>query len=288
MGLYQWPQPLLCAEWLPSPGLTALPPSVFQERQRLETILSLCAEYTKPDSRAAPGTTVADVQKINKELEKLQLSDDESVFEEAPVGPDTRYRRRQKGALHGADLAGVGSLGQSSAGLLPPRAARSDELLRDLTRTPPPPSSAFLKASGESAYLSILPKVKPPHTGVRRRAGTAHLPWPRHQGSYCLSSRMLSVKQLLRWLRQERICLPCRRTRFKSWMGRGGGNGSPLQYSCLGNAMVRGTWWATGHGARKESDTTERLALAKQGAADSSVYCTVAGSVPVQKEKEAA
>uniref|UniRef100_A0A8C6EAA5 Pleckstrin homology like domain family B member 2 n=2 Tax=Moschus moschiferus TaxID=68415 RepID=A0A8C6EAA5_MOSMO len=130
------------------------------ERQRLETILSLCAEYTKPDSRVSPGTTVADVQKINKELEKLQLSDEESVFEEALVSPDTRYRCHQKSALHDADLAGFGSLSQSSASFLPPRGARSDELLRDLTRTPPPPSSAFLKASGgESAYLSILPKT---------------------------------------------------------------------------------------------------------------------------------
>ena len=25
----------------------------------------------------------------------------------------------------------------------------------------------------------------------------------------------------------------------------GGGNGNPLQYSCLGNPMNRGTWWAT-------------------------------------------
>ncbi|XP_010851039.1 PREDICTED: pleckstrin homology-like domain family B member 2 isoform X6 [Bison bison bison] len=129
------------------------------ERQRLETILSLCAEYTKPDSRVSPGTTVADVQKINKELEKLQLSDEESVFEEALVSPDTRYRCHQKSALHDADLAGFGSLSQSSASFLPPRGARNDELLGDLARTPPPPSSAFLKASGESAYLSILPKT---------------------------------------------------------------------------------------------------------------------------------
>ncbi|XP_068849461.1 pleckstrin homology-like domain family B member 2 isoform X2 [Capricornis sumatraensis] len=128
------------------------------ERQRLETILSLCAEYTKPDSRVPPSTTVADVQKINKELEKLQLSDEESVFEEALVSPDTRYRCHQKSALHDADLAGFGSLSQSSASSLPPRGARNDELLGDL-RTPPPPSSAFLKASGESAYLSILPKT---------------------------------------------------------------------------------------------------------------------------------
>ena len=27
----------------------------------------------------------------------------------------------------------------------------------------------------------------------------------------------------------------------------GGGNGNPLQYSCLGNPMGRGAWWATIH-----------------------------------------
>ena len=34
----------------------------------------------------------------------------------------------------------------------------------------------------------------------------------------------------------------------------GGGNGHPLQYSCMDNPMDRGAWRATG---RKESDTTE-------------------------------
>ena len=29
----------------------------------------------------------------------------------------------------------------------------------------------------------------------------------------------------------------------------GGGNGNPLQYSCLENPMDRGTWQATVHGA---------------------------------------
>ncbi|XP_036789027.2 pleckstrin homology-like domain family B member 2 isoform X7 [Manis pentadactyla] len=129
------------------------------ERQRLETILSLCAEYTKPDSRLSPGTTVADVQKINKELEKLQLSDEDSVFEEALVSPDTRHRCHRKGSIHDADCAAFGSPSQSSAGFLSPRSFRNDELLRDLSRTPPPPSSAFLKASSESTYLSILPKT---------------------------------------------------------------------------------------------------------------------------------
>ena len=28
----------------------------------------------------------------------------------------------------------------------------------------------------------------------------------------------------------------------------GEGNGNPLQYSCLGNSMDRGAWWAIVHG----------------------------------------
>ena len=36
----------------------------------------------------------------------------------------------------------------------------------------------------------------------------------------------------------------------------GEGNGSPPQYSCLGNPMDRGAWRATIHGVTKESDTT--------------------------------
>ena len=34
----------------------------------------------------------------------------------------------------------------------------------------------------------------------------------------------------------------------------GGGNGNPLQYSCLENLMGRGAWWATVHGVA-ESQT---------------------------------
>ena len=32
---------------------------------------------------------------------------------------------------------------------------------------------------------------------------------------------------------------------FKLGRSSGGGNGNPLQYSCLGNPMDRGAWWAT-------------------------------------------
>ena len=31
----------------------------------------------------------------------------------------------------------------------------------------------------------------------------------------------------------------------------GGGHGDPLQYSCLGNPMDRGAWWATVYGVAK-------------------------------------
>ena len=36
----------------------------------------------------------------------------------------------------------------------------------------------------------------------------------------------------------------------------GEGNGNPLQYSCPGNPMAIGAWWATVHEVTKESDTT--------------------------------
>ena len=36
----------------------------------------------------------------------------------------------------------------------------------------------------------------------------------------------------------------------------GGGNGNPLQYSCLENPMDRGAWRATVYGVTKESDMT--------------------------------
>ena len=49
----------------------------------------------------------------------------------------------------------------------------------------------------------------------------------------------------------------------------GGGNGNPLQYSCLENPMNRGAWRATVHGVTK-LDTTEatehtRIYEIKQG-----------------------
>ncbi|XP_068186482.1 pleckstrin homology-like domain family B member 2 [Antennarius striatus] len=53
------------------------------ECQRLETILNLCTELGHVE-REPTGSAVSDLQKINKELEKLQVSDDESVFSDSP------------------------------------------------------------------------------------------------------------------------------------------------------------------------------------------------------------
>ena len=58
----------------------------------------------------------------------------------------------------------------------------------------------------------------------------------------------------------------------------GEGNGTPLQYSCLENAMDRGAWWASVHGVDKSqtrlSDFTFTFrfpALEKEMATHSSV-----------------
>ena len=40
----------------------------------------------------------------------------------------------------------------------------------------------------------------------------------------------------------------------------GGGNGSPLQYSCLGNPMDREAWWITFHGVAKSQTRLSTLA----------------------------
>lgn len=55
--------------------------SSSQERQRLETILSLCSELGQAD-RDGGGATVADLQKINQELEKLQVNDEDDDEDE--------------------------------------------------------------------------------------------------------------------------------------------------------------------------------------------------------------
>ena len=39
------------------------------------------------------------------------------------------------------------------------------------------------------------------------------------------------------------------------------GNGIPLQYSCLGNPIDRGAWWATVHGVAKSQTQLKQLSM---------------------------
>ena len=59
---------------------------------------------------------------------------------------------------------------------------------------------------------------------------------------------------LCRWL-SSKVVLPANVGDTGSIPGSGRSpgeaNGNPLQYSCLGNPMDRGAWWATVHGVPK-------------------------------------
>ena len=41
----------------------------------------------------------------------------------------------------------------------------------------------------------------------------------------------------------------------------GEGDGIPLQYSCLGNPMDKGVWWATVHGVAKSQTQLREIHL---------------------------
>ncbi|XP_071613555.1 pleckstrin homology-like domain family B member 2 isoform X6 [Heliangelus exortis] len=129
------------------------------ERQRLETILNLCAEFSKSDSNPAAATTVADVQKINKELEKLQLSDEDSVFEDSQMNLETRFRSHLKSSASDSDFSELSNHSRSTSAFLPSRGLRADEHFNENAKPPPFPAPAFLKDAPESSYLSITPKV---------------------------------------------------------------------------------------------------------------------------------
>ena len=85
------------------------------------------------------------------------------------------------------------------------------------------------------------------------------IPWTEDLAGYSPWDRKKSVS---RWLRgEESTCQAGDALDMGSISGSGrssgGGNGNPLEYSCLGNPMDRGAWLATK--SRKESDTTEWL-----------------------------
>ena len=79
---------------------------------------------------------------------------------------------------------------------------------------------------------------------------------------YSNSDTMIVSLRLLSWLNHKESSCNAGDSGSIPGLGRspGEGNGHPLQYSCLGNPMDRGTWQAVVHGVT-EVDTTERLTL---------------------------
>uniref|UniRef100_A0A8C2XE27 Pleckstrin homology-like domain family B member 1 n=1 Tax=Cyclopterus lumpus TaxID=8103 RepID=A0A8C2XE27_CYCLU len=136
------------------------------ERQRLETILSLCSELGRSardegGTATSPTSAVADLRKINQELEKLQLNDDDdddddtpSVFSDsfaingttgnghmASPGSENGYYdddlqvRRRRSSGHRDNRAASPAVSLRSFAPSPsPRAQRTNEALEDEAR----------------------------------------------------------------------------------------------------------------------------------------------------------
>ena len=58
----------------------------------------------------------------------------------------------------------------------------------------------------------------------------------------------------------------------------GGGNGSPLQYSCPKSPMNRGAWWATIHGVINRHDCTTKLTGRLEWRRKSHIFTQLSGN----------
>ncbi|XP_070773458.1 pleckstrin homology-like domain family B member 2 [Enoplosus armatus] len=118
------------------------------ECQRLETILNLCTEFGHVEREPA-GSAVSDLQKINKELEKLQVSDDESVFSDSPssTAPESCFATKARD-FQLAEEQQVSQRQQSGY-----REARSHSPAVSLNSSAPSPSTHHRAKALESVQL---------------------------------------------------------------------------------------------------------------------------------------
>ena len=76
-----------------------------------------------------------------------------------------------------------------------------------------------------------------------------------------LEVKILYCTLLPRWLSGKESAWQAGDTGLIIGMGRSPGdiNGNTLQYSCLGNPMDKGAWWATVHGVAKSQTQLSQL-----------------------------
>ncbi|XP_051782463.1 pleckstrin homology-like domain family B member 2 isoform X2 [Erpetoichthys calabaricus] len=129
------------------------------ERQRLETIMSLCSELTKTDKDNAV-TTVADLQKINKELEKLQLTNEDPVFTDSLLCQENGYDSRSRDPSRSPTV----SLSGSHCNTLFNHSSTSEKDIRDLG------FGLLLSDSLKSTLLSSSSAQLSPNASLQHRS----------------------------------------------------------------------------------------------------------------------
>ncbi|XP_077365141.1 pleckstrin homology-like domain family B member 2 isoform X5 [Festucalex cinctus] len=147
------------------------------ERQRLETILSLCSELDQDGggSITNPASAVADLQKINQELQKLQLNDDAddddddddtpSVFSSTSVlNGSTGNGLITENGYYDADLL---VRRRRSSGARDSRAESPAVSLRSFAPSPSPHTQKINEADDDAVHR-LGQEVKPSEEEMRR------------------------------------------------------------------------------------------------------------------------
>ncbi|KAL7373441.1 hypothetical protein ABVT39_006848 [Epinephelus coioides] len=149
------------------------------ERQRLETILSLCSELGRAErdgdnTATSPTSAVADLQKINQELEKLQVNDDDddtpSVFSDSSAVNGTTgngHMARDHGSENGYYDDDLQVRRRRSSGHRDNRAESPAVSLRSFAPSPSPRAQRTNEALDDAAHRRGH-EVRPSEEEVRR------------------------------------------------------------------------------------------------------------------------